>query len=475
MSTTCEVAFEPLAFDGSNYSSWHSNVLIAPKVLGPTVEGIMVASILPEDETCVLPKELEKKRLNAVVTNLLCSCVCSELKHLILMSKGISKDAHLIWKLLFGIAHIKWDEVESDDDDDDEPVEMCPTTSTTTTNHQTSTLKEEGDKRSKGRVSLGEGVIPPSRGGLTAPNREASTFYDEGACLVAKKKSKKKRQTKAAKSQKIEDSSYPTRELELLKSELASLVCKNELLANKYDHDIKSFSYRTKIEEEANDVLEAQLAKLTSEHMTLQATHKELECSYEKLVDSYASLEIAHEVVLSSVKFLQPLTPICTCSLINNEFACTKPCCSQASQSSIEHVLVESCDDLIAQENDELKKEVEKLKRDLYVLKEESQVQPPQNNRDDVVKKLEKGPTVTSSTLQQHIKINKSKIQEKEKGHATSHCPTKIKAQETISKKRRRSTRTRLCYVCEEKGHSAADCTQVSSTDQGRSDRPQGG
>jgi hypothetical protein len=79
MSTTCEVPFEPLDLDGSNYSSWHSNVLIALKVLGPTVEGIMGASILPEDETCVLPKELEKKRLNVVVTNLLCCCVCSEL------------------------------------------------------------------------------------------------------------------------------------------------------------------------------------------------------------------------------------------------------------------------------------------------------------------------------------------------------------------------------------------------------------
>jgi DNA repair exonuclease SbcCD ATPase subunit len=143
---------------------------------------------------------------------------------------------------------------------------------------------------------------------------------------VAKKKSKKKRHAKGAKSQNIEDSSSPTRELELLKSELASLVCKYESLANKYDHDIESFSYRTEIEEEANDVLEAQLAKLTSEHMTLQATHNELECSHEELVYSYASLEIAHEVVLSSVKFLQPLTPICTCSLVNNEFDCTKPC-----------------------------------------------------------------------------------------------------------------------------------------------------
>jgi hypothetical protein len=44
-----------------------SNVLIALKVLGPTAEGIMVASILPEDETCVSPKKLENKRLNVVL------------------------------------------------------------------------------------------------------------------------------------------------------------------------------------------------------------------------------------------------------------------------------------------------------------------------------------------------------------------------------------------------------------------------
>jgi hypothetical protein len=110
---------------------------------------------------------------------------------------------------------------------------------------------------------------------------------------------------------------------------------------------------------------------------------------------------------------LQPLTPTCAFSLVNNEFACTKSCCSQTSRSSIEHVFVESCDDLITQENDELKQEVEKLKRNLYVLKEESKVQPSQDNRDDMVKKLEEGSTVTSSIPQQHIKINKSNIQEK--------------------------------------------------------------
>jgi hypothetical protein len=89
----------------------------------------------------------------------LCSCVCRELKHLILKSKEISEDAHLIWELLSEIVHTKWDEIESDDED--EPVEICPTTSTTSTDHQASILKEEGSKRSEGGASLGEAVKPP--------------------------------------------------------------------------------------------------------------------------------------------------------------------------------------------------------------------------------------------------------------------------------------------------------------------------
>jgi hypothetical protein len=107
MSTTCEVLFEPLALDGSNYSFWFSNVLIALKVLGPTAESIMVASILPKDEARVSLMDLEKKQLNAVIANLLCSCVCRELKYLILKSKKIYEDAHLIWKLIFELVNTK--------------------------------------------------------------------------------------------------------------------------------------------------------------------------------------------------------------------------------------------------------------------------------------------------------------------------------------------------------------------------------
>ena len=177
-------------------------------------------------------------------------------------------------------------------------------------------------------------------------------------------KNKKKKKTKGENIQKEEASSSLAKELELLKSEHTSLVCKYESLAKQYAYAIKSFSCVATVDR-VNGMLEAKLEKLTSEHMTLQVKHKELECSHEKLVDSYATLDIAHEVVLSLVQFMQPLTHTCTCSHVNIELSCTKPCLIQANQSSIEHVFVESCDDLIAQENDELMKEIEKLKKDL--------------------------------------------------------------------------------------------------------------
>jgi succinate dehydrogenase flavin-adding protein (antitoxin of CptAB toxin-antitoxin module) len=149
---------------------------------------------------------------------------------------------------------------------------------------------------------------------------------------------------------------------------------------------------------------------------------------------------------------------------------------SQGSQSSIEHVLVEYCDDLIAKENDELKQEVEKLQNDLYVLKEKSKMQPSQYNREDMMKKLEKGSTVTSSIPQQHKMTHKNKIEGKSKvGQVKSqYRSTKHKAHESLSKTPRSSNKWRVCYKCREKGHFADSCpnaTMGSGTDLDRSDR----
>ncbi|RLN12513.1 hypothetical protein C2845_PM09G01270 [Panicum miliaceum] len=69
--------------------------------------------------------------------------------------------------------------------------------------------------------------------------------------------------------------------------------------------------------------------------------------------------------------------------------SCSNPC----NEKCFENVIVESCDDLIAKENDELKQEVERLMKDLARLKGKNIAQPSQDNREDMVKKLEKGAT----------------------------------------------------------------------------------
>jgi cell division protein FtsB len=53
-------------------------------------------------------------------------------------------------------------------------------------------------------------------------------------------------------------------------------------------------------------------------------------------------------------------------------------------------VSVKTCGDLIAQENDHLKREVKKLELEVNKLKKQAKVQPTQDNHSNVVKKLEK-------------------------------------------------------------------------------------
>jgi cobalamin biosynthesis Co2+ chelatase CbiK len=231
-----------------------------------------------------------------------------------------------------------------------------------------------------------------------------------------------------------------TQKLEAFKLSHSNLVNKYDILINKVACATNLSTYEASLEQEKK-VLNDKLEKLTSKHMALQACHKELECSHDKLVESYTCLEVAHEVVLSSVTSTQPLTHTCTCSHVNIELSCAKPCCSQASQSSIEHVFVETCDDLIAKENDQLMEEVENLKEDLSKLKGKSQVQPCKDNRDIMVEKLEKGSNRISSTLRLKRQGNNPKAQEIKKkeldhikyfncskmGHYISMCSPQLK------------------------------------------------
>ena len=212
-------------------------------------------------------------------------------------------------------------------------------------------------------------------------------------------------------------------------------------------------------------MLKARLEKLTSEHVALQGTHTELEKSYEMLVNSHVSLEVAHEVMATTVNSYEPLFHTCTCSQVQFDLTCTKPCCSQVSQSSIEQVFVESCDDFIAQENEELMHDVKGLKEQVIKLKGKEKVRPSQDNRDSAVKKLEKGSNITRSTLQQDQKSIKHKISRKkslghikcyrclEKGHYARNCQIKPDEEERLSRSQRRLPENRVCFGCRKMGH----------------------
>jgi hypothetical protein len=176
--------------------------------------------------------------------------------------------------------------------------------------------------------------------------------------------------------------------------------------------------------------------KLISKHMKLQKRHEDLLCSHKELLDSYALLESAHEVMVTTVKDSQPHT--CTRAQLFIDLSCANSCCSQAKPSCDEHVLVKTCDSLIASENDELKRENEMLKMELSRLKGKGHVQPSQDNRDHMVKKLEKGSIVICTKLPQinlktsYQKVDKLKIKKKAHvkcfecstlGHFSSECP----------------------------------------------------
>ncbi|RCV21612.1 hypothetical protein SETIT_4G151900v2 [Setaria italica] len=388
MSTTSEVPFEPLDCDDSNYTSWSAHILNTLRTMGPSFEQILVASILSPRFNIdhigwfkTTQKELECSQLNACIFRIFTFDI-----------EEVRNDAHLIWKLL--IATYATPECNNKDQVKEKALEECSTSCEISMHSQVSLLVEkEGQK-------------------------------DQDT--------QRKKKVKKGKGQKIEASSSLSKELELLKSDHASLVSKHDSLAKDYACITKSLSCVASLET-ANEELKAQLGKLTSEHMALQVTHKELECFHGRILESYAILDITHEVVITSVKSIQPLTHTYSCSQVEINSFSTNPCCSQEIQSSIEHVFVESCDDLVAQSNDELMKE--------------SKIQEE--------KKFE------------HIKcFNCSKIR-----HFASRCPNKLTKKETHSKRERSHPKQRICYKCKEKGHIGVACTIAINGDETDPDR----
>jgi hypothetical protein len=147
-----------------------------------------------------------------------------------------------------------------------------------------------------------------------------------------------------------------------------------------------------------NTLLKDQVERLKIENLAFQEKHDMFLCSHKNLMDDYIMLNIAHEVVIENLKSQQPHS--CTCVQIKTILPCAV-CCSPASKSFFE---LESpgIDDIAYQE---LKEENERLRTSLTQLKGKCIVQLSQDNRDDMVKKLETGTTVgCTRSLEEKIK-----------------------------------------------------------------------
>jgi hypothetical protein len=113
--------------------------------------------------------------------------------------------------------------------------------------------------------------------------------------------------------------------------------------------------------------LDQELAKSMETTCSLKSSIGGLQDQYDVLLKTHQDLEVQFSALWSSTSMT-----------------------STNDKASTSQVSVESYDDQIAQENDLLKREVKNLKLEVNKLKKQAKVQPPQDNRSNVVKKLEK-------------------------------------------------------------------------------------
>jgi hypothetical protein len=179
--------------------------------------------------------------------------------------------------------------------------------------------------------------------------------------------------------------------------DLVEIVHEQKGMLKKQDNKIKELN--------ALNVLSASLAT-NYEHLLskLKLLSKECDELKSKLESSETKISNSFELDESSIHCAIPI------SKVDASTSCIELIDESCSPSCNENVVVEKCDCLVGKKNDELKQEVKWLRKRLAssmgkgkndeeqvdIFQDmESKVQPSQDNRYSMVKKIEKGATVT--------------------------------------------------------------------------------
>jgi hypothetical protein len=210
-----------------------------------------------------------------------------------------------------------------------------------------------------------------------------------------------------------------------------------------------------------NTLLKDQVERLKIGNLAFQEKHDMFLRSHKNLMDDHIILNIAHEVVIENLKSEQPHS--WTCVQIETMLPCANACCSPTSKSFFE---LESprIDDISYQE---LKEENEKLRTSLTQLKGKCIAQPSQDNRDDMVKKLETGTTVAwKRSFEDKVKDLRNVKRREQKGkintstkilnHASIQGNIQGNDQATLHTKKNKK-----CSECFKKGDLIRSCPYV--------------
>jgi hypothetical protein len=127
-----------------------------------------------------------------------------------------------------------------------------------------------------------------------------------------------------------------------------------------------------KLEKEKNEKLDKELAQNKETISSLKSSSGALQDSYDVLQKTHKDLEVQFDALWSST---------------------SKP--SNNNKAFISQVSMETCDEAIAQENDQLKLEVERLEKMVSELVKQAKVQHSQDNRRNMVNKIKNGLNVT--------------------------------------------------------------------------------
>jgi hypothetical protein len=243
--------------------------------------------------------------------------------------------------------------------------------------------------------------------------------------------------------------------LKKMTKEHEELKCSHDDLVQRYDSvlieqrnndDDLSCVAQLKME---NAMLERQVEFLNLEKLALGEEYDMLSYSHNKLVDDHIMLDIAHEVVITSLNSCE--THSCTCAHLDNISPCANPRWSKESQCLNKHQAAGSKEKLLI--NKERNKKAKQLRR-------RRRAQLPQDIDEHVVKELEEGETTTRvKLLEKDVPKEMSGAinMRQEKGNVSiSHvvCTNNLSVS-SKSKKRRGKQR---CFKCKALGHLIASC-----------------